>query len=383
MIIDTDVVITGAGPAGACAALALLSHSKLKVVLLEQSDFSQPRVGEHVSASLFDLLDYLRLPKSSFPAQCFLPCYGDTSYWGSAFPRERHSMFHSDAHSVQLNRELFDLTLLEQVQQRGGVLMPRTHSKVTATATGGLGYHWQLACTHPNHADFTIRARYLLDASGRNSALARQLGGRSHRLDHLMGAGMFFQCDSSTAAAQDQLIEATEHGWWYCARLPAGQLVATFFSDADLISQLRLNQWSHWWQWLQQSQQLKKRLVGVRPLAAHPWLRNAASQCSQFPALPHYLAVGDAACAFDPISSMGLGFAVSSACHAACQVIDRLAGAGDDNSIFYQQDLQQQFLQYQRLRQQVYQHEQRWANAPFWQRRLSGQSFNLPIGNIS
>lgn len=373
MVIDTDVVITGAGPAGACAALALTAYSSLQVVLLEQSDFSQPRVGEHVSASLFALLEYLQLPKTLFPAQSFLPCYGDTSYWGSALPSVRHSMFHHEQ-SVQLDRELFDLTLLEQLQQRGARLLPRTHSKVSALSAADAPWGWQLACQHPVQGDFTLRARYLLDASGRNSALARQLGGRSHRLDQLMGAGMFFQCDVNADPAQDQLIEATEHGWWYGARLPGGQYVATFFSDADLISQLRLNQGNHWWQWLQQSQQLKKRLVGARPLSAHPWLRNAASQYTQIPALPHYLAVGDAACAFDPISSMGLGFAVSSACQAARLVQQALSTSPaetDEQALRqpYLQDLQAHFVAYQRLRQQMYQKEQRWTAAPFWQRR--------------
>lgn len=373
MVIDTDVVITGAGPAGACAALALKAYSSLQVVVLEQADFSQPRVGEHVSASLFALLDYLQLPKTLFPSDSFLPCYGDTSYWGSVLPSVRHSMFHHEQ-TVQLDRELFDLTLLEQLQQRGAVLLPRTHSQVSVAAAADGPWRWQLACQHPQQGDFTVRARFLLDASGRNSALARQLGGRSQRLDQLLGAGLFFQCTDSTDQAQDQLIEATEHGWWYGARLPAGQYVATFFADADLISQLRLNQGKHWWQWLQQSQQLKKRLLGAKPLTAHPWLRNAASQYTQPPTLSHYLAVGDAACAFDPISSMGLGFAVSSACQAArlvqLSLTESLTGPGTEALCqSYQQDLQTQFVAYQRLRQQMYQQERRWSGAPFWQRR--------------
>ena len=157
--------------------------------------------------------------------------------------------------------------------------------------------------------------------------------------------------------------------------------MATFFSDADLISQLRLNQGKYWWQWLQQSQQLKKRLVGAKALSQHPWLRNAASQFTQAPPLANYLAVGDAACAFDPISSMGLGFAVSSACQAARLVQQSLyqsqAVADADEALRqpYRQDLQSQFVAYQRLRQRMYQQERRWTQAPFWQRRQTSQPF--------
>ncbi len=224
--ISTDVVIIGAGPAGACAALSVLTYSDLRVVVLEQSDFSQPRVGEHVSDSLFSLLDYLQLQKTDFPADCFLPCYGDTTYWGSALPRVRHAIFSSENASVQLDRQAFDFTLIEQVIARGGTVFPRTHCTLTAPTAAA---DWLLQCSHPQQADFQIRARYLIDASGRNSALGRQLGSKTHRLDQLMGAGCFFHCPDQVAAAQEQLIESTEYGWWYAARLPNQQYVATFF----------------------------------------------------------------------------------------------------------------------------------------------------------
>lgn len=374
--ISTDVVIIGAGPAGACAALSVLTYSDLRVVVLEQSDFSQPRVGEHVSDSLFSLLDYLQLQKTDFPADCFLPCYGDTTYWGSALPRVRHAIFSSENASVQLDRQAFDFTLIEQVIARGGTVFPRTHCTLTAPTAAA---DWLLQCSHPQQADFQIRARYLIDASGRNSALGRQLGSKTHRLDQLMGAGCFFHCPDQVAAAQEQLIESTEYGWWYAARLPNQQYVATFFSDADLLSQLRLNQQQHWWQWLQQSQQLKQRLQHCQPLSMQPWLRNASSQYSESQQLQRYIAVGDAVCAFDPISSMGLGFAISSACHAARLVVAELQAepaavqpaspTAPTGRQLYQQDILAHFAAYQQLRRHFYQSEPRWQQARFWQRR--------------
>lgn len=419
VIVDTDVVIVGAGPAGACAALSLLTYSGLKVVVLEQSDFSQPRVGEHVSDSLFSLLAYLKLTKADFPAHCFMPCYGDTAYWGSDLPRVRHSIFSSENASVQLDRQAFDFTLLEHIVARGGSVYPRTHCTVTKSTVSkgagpqGAGSNWMLQCTHPEQAPFQINARYLIDASGRNSSLSRQLGGQLHKLDQLMGAGRFFSLPgaslpetslkvtspagdskaktSNAARPQQQIIESCEHGWWYGALLPNQQYVATFFSDADIISELRLNQHQHWQQLLQQTNYLKHAVTAAQPLSAHPWVRNAASQLSDVSQIDHFIAVGDAACAFDPISSMGLGFAISSACHAARLVIDELAAAStptpaDRDSAspnnpasnnppakqLYQHDLHQHFSGYQTLRQSFYRAEARRANAPFWLRRQLG-----------
>ncbi len=373
--IETDVVIVGAGPAGACAALSLLTYSALKVVVLEQSDFSQIRVGEHVSDSLFSLLAYLKLSKADFPAGCFMPCYGDTAYWGSALPRVRHAIFSSESASVQLEREAFDLTLLEHILARGGTVYPRTHCSVRQpdTASG-----WLLHCSHPEQASFQIRARYLIDATGRNSSLCRQSGGQLHKLDQLMGAGCFFSCPEHAENSQEQIIESCEDGWWYGAMLPNQHYVATFFSDTDIISKLRLNQQQHWQRLLQQSQFLQHRLRGCSLLSAHPWVRNACSQYSDTSQIRQYVAIGDAACAFDPISSMGLGFAVSSACHAAHLVMAELkqhssgpvlqSGALSARQLF-QQDLNNHFAAYQQLRQNFYRAEHRWANAPFWQRR--------------
>ena len=56
-----DVLIVGGGPAGTSVALSLLNYSDHTVMLVEQSDLNQMRVGEHVSASIFDLVEYLKI----------------------------------------------------------------------------------------------------------------------------------------------------------------------------------------------------------------------------------------------------------------------------------------------------------------------------------
>ncbi|MFT4927358.1 MAG: flavin-dependent dehydrogenase [Phenylobacterium sp.] len=367
--IDTDVAIFGAGPAGSCAALSLLNYSSLDVTLVEQSDFNRERVGEHVTESIFDFLDYLQIKPEAFGSDCFIPAYGSTSYWGSELPGIRNSVFTTQQSTFQLNRALFDLQLLDSVVARGGRIMPRTHcSEITPLEDG----RWQLKLSHPAQGEFILRARFIVDASGRNANITRQLGLNGKKMDDLMAVGRFFECQDSQQKKQEYLIESTEHGWWYGALLPGNQYSISFFSDADIIAKLRLNQQSHFNALLAQTKHIKKLVVGTKVTAPHPWVRPAYSQTSAFASQTNFLAIGDAACAFDPISSMGIGFALSSACHGANVISACLNEEDDSQQSLIQQfhtDLDNQFNQYLTLRQQFYGQEERWPQAPFWQRR--------------
>jgi hypothetical protein len=75
--------------------------------------------------------------------------------------------------------------------------------------------------------------------------------------------------------------------------------MATFFCGADIISALRLNQHQHWQQLLQQTSHLKHAVADGQVVSAPPCVRKAASQCSDVSQIEHFIAFGDAACAFD------------------------------------------------------------------------------------
>jgi len=184
-----------------------------------------------------------------------------------------------------------------------------------------------------------------------------------------MGAGTFMRFTDPKTLPKEQLIESTKLGWWYCAALSQEHMVVTFFSDADLLHKHRLNRPENWLNLLNQTSHLSKRLKGAVSNLPSPWVRNAASQISESSFETGYYAIGDAACAFDPISSMGIGFAMTSGCQAAVAAIaemchhDQLAGRQ------YQQKINEQFQQYLSSRQQFYQLERRWCQSEFWQRR--------------
>ncbi|MBQ4848272.1 lysine-epsilon-oxidase maturase LodB [Pseudoalteromonas sp. MMG005] len=363
---ECDVLVVGAGPAGASTALNLLNHTKLSVTLVESSDLQRLRVGESVSESIFSILDYLRLPKSHFGTSCFTPTQGNSAFWGSDKSANRHAIFAPDRATFQINREVFDLTLLETVLNRGGTVFPRTKHKAVTQLQDG---RYVVEVNHPEHGKFAITCNYLVDASGRNSSLSKSLGASVTQHDRLTGVGAFYKSDS-TSFEQIQLIESDEYGWWYSAALSDQMVVVTYFSDFELISKMKLNRQSHWQQHLKHSKYMSKRVEGAHFIDNNLWIRPAGTHFNQFSHIKNYLPVGDAACAFDPISSMGLGFAMTSGCQVATIIGNATSPANfNENSHIYQQDLIRQFEEYLGLKQHFYHKEQRWNDAPFWAKR--------------
>src|SRR5207247_427230 len=97
-----------------------------------------------------------------------------------------------------------------------------------------------------------LRARFLVDASGRASVLARICGVDRVSIDRLVGATMFFQPrDGSAKSPVDPhgaftLIEATQDGWCYSAPLPHGRLVVACMTDADIATRAALRDIDGW-----------------------------------------------------------------------------------------------------------------------------------------
>ena len=81
-----------------------------------------------------------------------------------------------------------------------------------------------------------------------------------------------------------------------------------------------------------------------------------------------WLAAGDALAAFDPLSSMGIGHALSSGASAARAVVAALSG--DSGPIDeYIANSARHFAAFLEMRARYYQMEQRWPHMPFWSRR--------------
>ena len=362
--LETDVLIVGGGPAGSSAAISLLNYGNTTVTLIEQSDLDYQRIGEHVSSGIFELLSYLKLSNTDFAADCFIKTYGNTSYWGIDQPMLRDSIFTTEQASYQLNREQFDLTLLKQVSEKGGNVFPRTKCTQFQQLEDN---RWKVSLKHPDLDPFVITAKFLVDATGRQANVCRQIGITSKKIDQLTGVGAFLQFNDNRQLEHDILLETVETGWWYSATLPGNAMTVIFFSDADIISKNEYHKDTGWNKLLSETRQMKHRVSGTQ--ASARWVKNAHTQITDSTDRKNFLAIGDAAASFDPISSMGIGFAITSACHAASVIRSELSDYDPQRIPVYQSDIERNFQNYSQLRNKIYQQEKRFPLSDFWMRR--------------
>src|SRR5207245_3342 len=101
------------------------------------------------------------------------------------------------------------------------------------------------------------------------------------------------------------LVEAVEQGWWYSARLPNSQLVIAYMTDVDLYAEHDRNSAARWRQQLQRAPHTYARAKN-HSIQTGPLIFSANSSRLDLASGRNWLAVGDAAMAFDPLSSQGL-----------------------------------------------------------------------------
>ena len=78
---------------------------------------------------------------------------------------------------------------------------------------------------------FGVRARWLIDATGRGGA---GLGGPPTRSDRLVANVVIFEAAPDDVDARSW-VEAVKGGWWYTAPVPGHRRVLAYFTDSDLL----------------------------------------------------------------------------------------------------------------------------------------------------
>jgi flavin-dependent dehydrogenase len=359
-MIEADVLVVGAGPAGTGFALNL-AH-KRRVVVVDRLEPATVRIGESLAPAARRLLTDMGLWES-FLAEGHRQSFGGRSVWGGPEPVERDNLRDLDGSGWHMDRAKFDSWLRRVAMERGAALLvPARPREITRS---GDVWHFELVV---EGQPVPARARLLVDAGGRGSAIARGFGATRVAGDRLV-CGWMHGVDRPGPQAGLTHIEAEPDGWWYTAPLPDSRRVVAFHTDADLPAADSAA--GH--------ETLLKRLSSLAflsgVLAKSEFKPNGAggytaahSAVLQPPVGDGWMAVGDAALAFDPLSSQGMLNALYTGLVAA-EAADRLLSGDTAALLGYQTAVASVHAAYRSQLHQWYGLERRWADRPFWQRR--------------
>jgi flavin-dependent dehydrogenase len=346
-----DAIVAGAGPGGAVAAYVLARGGR-RVLLADAVDPKSPKVGEALPGAAVRLLRSLDLP---LPAKGgpHTPIGGNLSCWNSDQLFAADFLRHPDGPGWRLDRARFDADLRAAAVRAGAMLRS---ARVTDVKQRGTAWSARL------DDDGTETARWIIDATGRRAAIARRLGAkrlRDARLIALYAAGA-----STTGFPLNRtVIEAVSHGWWYAARLPSGVPLAGFHTLHRDAMQLLADP-DGWRRALADTRHVGPMLADT-PFEHPPRALEACGARLDCLSGDGWIACGDAALSFDPISGQGIFNALHGGMTAGLAIDDRLKGDSARLDEYSKQIDNVRRFYVARCRG-TYHRERRWVDEPFW-----------------
>jgi flavin-dependent dehydrogenase len=345
-----EVIVAGAGPAGAALANAL-AREGVRVLLVDPLRPLYHKIGESMPGAALPLLRALSLP---VPVEGgpHRKIRGNSSCWGSAELQYVDFLFQRDGPSWRLDRLKFDADLRAAAVASGVSLVRASIDSATRKRAT-----WSVEFSDGQFA----KARWLVDATGRRAAVARLLGVPRQR-DEPLVAVYAISRPAEKSEFDRTLVEATASGWWYAAWLPQGAALAAFHVTPRDAARLKREP-AHWLHAYAKTRYVRAMLAGARFAEELHAADAAGARLEQF-AGPGWLACGDAALSFDPLSAQGIYFALFSA-RCAAQVI----GVGARSPAAYIDEIEAFREIYLERWREVHRAESRWPLARFWAER--------------
>ena len=349
-----DVAVLGGGPAG-CAAAIRFAQGGARVLLLERLPRSAFKPGEIIEASVRQAFAALNL-QDRFPVEDTLTLAGRLTAWDDMIPSETAGVYNPRGHGLLVDRAGIEDWLIREAAT-SGVTVTRGFTALRATRTQTA---WSLNWA-ANDGPAGATAPLLLEATGRGSGV---LGaGRRRRLDRMVALMAYVPAPPSTHD-QRLIIEATEDGWWYGALLPGRRVVLAFLTDARDLPAGPAARRMQWRARLAATNHLRDLVAGVdldqQPIRGFP----AESSIRETLSGPGWVAVGEAAAAYDPLSGQGVAAALTKGTALARLVIhgENLSGA----IARYTDAERETFRHYTRDRRRVYARAAGRFTSPFW-----------------
>ena len=312
---DCDVLVIGGGPAGSTAA-ALLAERGYRVTLLEKARHPRFHIGESLLPSNLPLLEKLGVAEA-------VKAIG-MEKWGVEFVSPWHahkqSFVFADAMdksmpmAYQVRRAEFDEILIRNASRKNARVVEGCQVQEVNFLPDNAGALAQ-AC-HDDGSLETVRARFVLDASGRDTFLGSRLKAKRSNTKHNSAAiyAHFSGAGRNPGRAEgDITIFWFEHGWFWFIPLAGG---ATSVGAVAWPYYLKTRKKKTLEQFLRETialcAPLNERLQNAHLASPVEATGNYSYVCDRTHG-GNYLLLGDAYTFIDPVFSSGVMLAMQSA----------------------------------------------------------------------
>jgi len=359
--IKTDILIIGGGIAGCIAAISLVDQ--YRVTLIDKLAEPKQRIGESLapaSRRIFKELHILQNLDPELAKRIYRKNLGMQSYWGSEQVHIVDNLRNPDGFGLNLDRREFERYLRDIAQERGvQCIWP---AKLFQSELEK--YHWNVIAKSENQ-EYKISADFVIDATGRQSHFARSHGIERAHYDKLIAVWVSLP---NIMENKMSTISTSKNGWWYSAVVPNNKRVIAFQTDSDLYDKSTFKS-------LESLLQLSKENPHITEILNHSDLSAiefhgvTAANSTKLNQVSgkQWVAIGDAAISFDPLSSQGMFNAMASAMQLK-HLIQNF-GYGQKTQDLYTTQINHIWQRYLDHKDIFYQQELRWKVSEFWKRR--------------
>lgn len=355
---DTEVIIAGKGIAGLVVSLLLKRKGVPHLLLDRRTARKQLALGETLPPAALPLLQSLGLLEL-FESNSLHKTCGYHSAWGSTAISDHNFFFHSPfKHGLKINKQSLEQDLESLTPEN--ILR---FEKMTAIRPAEQGVTMEL---QNDQEHLVVRGRCLVEATGRNRAVLKLLGIAGEEHDQLTAYSCHLPRREHPKITHSVFVESFEQGWGIISRLSDELQVMSLFSRQRVGIHKELKDYSCWPAILFRTAHLRDFLsegAGAKVVGGDAGSSRAAQLAGKC-----WLATGDAAIAFDPLSSHGITNAVYTAHRAAEAIALHLSDPDEKHFREYAESLSAIFATYLGTRYELYQRERRWPRAAFWTR---------------
>lgn len=314
-----DVVVVGAGPAGSAMAIRLrqLNYS---VCLVDDIKDEKRKVGESIPGAVVRLLNTLGVSgiEDLLRSDAYRSSPANMSAWSEDTWKYADGIENPEGGGWHILRNEFDAALRNRATKNKAYFVKAKIGKITSIKEG---YRLKFKSKYVH----SLEAKWVIDATGKSNSVSKQFGVTRKYFEEQMAAICWLKPDESNLDETTK-IKSVFNGWWYSSKLPDNSRVVVFHGLTKDVSNYIKNI-SQYLVDLNSINIIQKEVLKQDILFGLKTTDAGVSISEKFIG-DNWIAIGNAALTFDPLSSQGVFFAIYSAIKAA-ETIDLVEKGGD------------------------------------------------------